>query len=118
VSCHRREFPAGAGKGLAEGHGGDCFVVYASGNIVALRHDTPSAAIPVASVLPRPPDRCRVFAVEDHCQGGAPAAKRGRTTLTMIFARRNDARRGEDGLGACISPIGKMLSMRRQLRWA
>jgi hypothetical protein len=35
--------------------------------------------------------------VEDQCQGGAPAAKRGRTTLTVIFARREDARREEDG---------------------
>jgi hypothetical protein len=34
------------------------------------------------------------FAVEDHCQGGAPAAKRGRTTLTVIFARRQNARCG------------------------
>ncbi len=53
--------------------------------------------------LPRPPDRCRGLAVEDQCQGGAPAAKRGRTTLTVIFARRQDARREEDG------PVG--------LRW-
>jgi hypothetical protein len=35
--------------------------------------------------------------VEDQSQGGAPAAKRGRTTLTVIFARRQDARREEDG---------------------
>ena len=37
---------------------------------------------------PRPPDRCRVLAVEDQSESGAPAAKRGRTTLTLIFARR------------------------------
>jgi hypothetical protein len=37
------------------------------------------------------------LAVEDHSQGGAPAAQRGRTTLTVIFARREDARREEDG---------------------
>jgi hypothetical protein len=35
--------------------------------------------------------------VEDQCQGEAPAAERGRTTLTVIFARRQDARREEDG---------------------
>src|SRR6266496_1332569 len=35
---------------------------------------------------------------KDHRQGGAPAAKRGRTTLTVIFARRQDSRREEDGL--------------------
>src|SRR5579859_6025320 len=49
------------------------------------------------SSLVRPSDRCRGLAVEDQCQGGAPAAKRGRTTLTVIFARRQDARREEDG---------------------
>ncbi len=35
--------------------------------------------------------------MEDHNQGGAPAAQRGRTTLIVIFARRHNARRGEDG---------------------
>jgi hypothetical protein len=49
------------------------------------------------SSLVRPSDRCRGLAGEDQCQGGAPAAERGRTTLTVIFARRQDARREEDG---------------------
>ena len=44
-----------------------------------------------------PPIGADGLAGEDHCQGGAPAAKRGRTTLTVIFARRQDARREEDG---------------------
>jgi hypothetical protein len=34
---------------------------------------------------PGPPDRCRGLAGEDPCQGGAPAAQRGRTTLMVIF---------------------------------
>jgi hypothetical protein len=38
--------------------------------------------------------------VEDQSQGGAPGAKRGRTTLTVIFARRQDARREGDGRSA------------------
>ena len=40
---------------------------------------------PIPPYLPRPPDRCRGLAGEDHCQGGAPAAQRGRTTLMVIF---------------------------------
>jgi hypothetical protein len=38
--------------------------------------------------------------VEDQSQGGAPAAQRGRTTLTVIFARRFDARRGRTARSA------------------
>jgi hypothetical protein len=33
----------------------------------------------------RPSDRCRGLARKDQRQGGAPAAQRGRTTLTLIF---------------------------------
>src|SRR5262249_3535257 len=46
-----------------------------------------------------PQGRRRVLAVEDHCQGGAPAEKRGRPTLKVILrgdpmlgARRTDRR--------------------------
>src|SRR6266516_6739489 len=46
-----------------------------------------------SAVLPLGAD----LAVEDQNQGGAPAAQRGRTTLIVIFARRHNARRGEDG---------------------
>ncbi len=35
--------------------------------------------------------------MEDQRQGGAPAAQRGRTTLPVIFARRENVRRAEDG---------------------
>jgi len=38
-----------------------------------------------ASLWSRHPDRCRCLAEEDHHQGGAPAAQRGRTTLMVIF---------------------------------
>jgi hypothetical protein len=38
-------------------------------------------------------DRRQRLAVEHQSQGGAPEAKRGRTTLTVIFARRQEARR-------------------------
>src|SRR5262249_51376730 len=44
-------------------------------------------------LLAVPLDSCRAVAAEDQSQGGAPAAERGRTTLTVIFARRQDARR-------------------------
>ncbi len=63
---------------------------------------TSCLAVTMEQVLPspaldRPPRQVPDLAVEDHCQGGAPAAKRGRTTLTVIFARRHNARREEDG---------------------
>jgi hypothetical protein len=55
---------------------------------------------------PRPSDRCRVFAGGDHGQGGAPGAKRGRTTLTVIFRgdRMPGARRTARPLRLARSP--------------
>jgi hypothetical protein len=51
--------------------------------------------------------------VEDQRQGGAPAAQRGRTTLPVIFARRENARREEDGPA---SSRGRGASVRVLLR--
>ena len=48
----------------------------------------------------RPPDRCRGLAVEDHRQGWRVAQSKTRAqraSLTVIFARRENARREEDG---------------------
>ena len=67
------------------------------------------------SIRPRPPDRCEVLPEEDHSQGwrlrhpkdaplGAP--------LTVIFARRENARREEDGPVSSVAvavPVGALL---------
>src|SRR5438552_13183309 len=53
------------------------------------------------SSLVRPPDRRRILPWKIRVKVlSAPAAQRGRTTLTVIFARRQDARREEDGPAA------------------
>ena len=60
---------------------------------------------------PRPPDRCRILAVEDHCQGRrvAPSETRAqRALLTVIFARRQDARREEDGPAALAGVVTRV----------
>jgi hypothetical protein len=52
------------------------------------------------SSLVRPPDRCRGLAGQDQSQGSAPRSGDAPVgaPLTVIFARRQNARREEDGL--------------------
>jgi hypothetical protein len=68
------------------------------------------------SSLARPLDRCRFFAVEDHSQEWCVAPSEGRdrdatvcdarsALFTVIFARRHDARREEDGPAALAGAI-------------
>jgi hypothetical protein len=69
-------------------------------NLLGVRPPGPSPgdAVSIKSSKDKRPKRSPGETLTSRVEVSAPAAQRGRTTLMVIFARREDFRRVEDGL--------------------